>query len=80
MNTLFLILVVLAVILGMANVGLLLVWFKGIGSLFFPFFRFLIAIPMTIVLTSTLQLAIVIVAAVVDRYRGSPTGIFIRSF
>lgn len=79
MNVLFVVLILLAVLIGLINLGLLFMWLKGIGSLAFPAVRFIIGIPMMIVFSSIFQLAIVILAAIVERYRSNPNGILIRS-
>ena len=80
MNTLLFVLVLCAAIITALNVILLLMWMKGIGTVMFPFLRLIITIPMTVVLSSLFQLAIVVVAAIVDRHRGASTEIFMRSF
>jgi hypothetical protein len=80
MNILFFVLVLCAVMLTLVNLGLLVMWLKGIGSLFFPYLRFIVTIPITLILSGILQLAVIMIAAVVDRYRDSPTGLLIRSF
>lgn len=80
MNIFFFVLVVCATILAVINVILLLMWLKGTGSLMFPFFRLLITIPMTLVLSSVFQIAIIVVAGIVDRHRSAPTEILMRSF
>ncbi|HJP91086.1 MAG TPA: hypothetical protein VJ875_03970 [Pyrinomonadaceae bacterium] len=80
MNTLFVILVVCAAILAALNILLLLMWMKGIGSLMFPFLRLVITIPMTVVVLSLFQVAVVVVAAIVDRHRGASTEFLMRSF
>jgi hypothetical protein len=79
MNILFFVLVVCAAIVGVINVALLLVWLKGTGSLMFPWLRLLITMPMILVLSGFIQLTLVVVAAIVDRYRGAATDIVIRS-
>lgn len=68
MNTLLFVLVLCAAIITALNVILLLMWMKGIGTVMFPFLRLIITIPMTVVLSSLFQLAIVVVAAIVDRH------------
>ena len=80
MNTLFIVLVLCAAILAALNILLLLMWMKGTGALMFPFLRLLITIPITVVLSSLFQLAIVVVAAIVERHRGASTEILMRSF
>ncbi len=80
MNILFFVLVLCAVMLTLVNLGLLLMWLKGIGSLFFPYLRFMITIPITLILSGILQFAVIVVATVIDRYRDSPAGLLMRSF
>jgi hypothetical protein len=79
MNLLFTLLIVLALLTALANVGLLFMWLKGIGSLVFPAVGLLIAIPMAVILSSIFQLVFTILAVVVDRYRSAPSGFLMRS-
>lgn len=77
-NFVFVVLILLAVVAGLVNIAFLFMWLKGISYLAFPSLRFLVAIPVTIILFGSFQLTIVIVASFIDRYKATSTGFLIH--
>jgi hypothetical protein len=69
MSLLFAISVGLAIVAGVVSVGLLFMRLRGFESLAFPAPGFVVSTPLAVILPAFLELAFVILAMVMARYR-----------